>query len=179
MTVHVSKDIPLELANLIGRCYKEKPDKKDLMELRQFLNNNPELYRAVFDITETTRNNIIEAISDIKPVNLALTTNIKIIREQMGYMQSPVIEKMLIDQVINTWLRCQWAELKFTSITQSQHSMREGEYLLQTLEAAQRRYLHTLEVLVRVRKINRSTMQINIAENGSQQVNIAGDLNKR
>ena len=52
----------------------------------------------------------------------------------------------------------------------------EVEYWEKRLSASQRRYLRACETLARVRKITRTTMQINIAEEGSQQVNIAGDL---
>jgi hypothetical protein len=172
-------NIPRELSELIRRCYKEKPDKKDLAELQKCLHDNPDIYDAIFNVTWVTRNKIIDSISDQEPVQISLNTNALKIREQMGYEQSPIIEKMLIDQVINTWIRCQWAELKYTILMQGQPSMTEGEYWMQILGASQRRYLHTVEVLARVRKITRATMQINIAESGSQQVNIAGDINKK
>ena len=47
------------------------------------------------------------------------------------------------------------------------------EFIKHGLPSVQRRYTRALEALARVRKINRSIQQINIAMEGGKQVNVA------
>jgi hypothetical protein len=95
----------------------------------------------------------------------------------MNYDLSSMLECLLIDNVINCWLRLQQVELQLTAQSDSENvSIRVVEYWEKRLSVAQRRHLRACETLARVRKITRSTLQVNIAEEGSQQVNIAGDL---
>jgi len=165
-----------ELVDLVTRCYQENPDKKDLRELRRWLDDKPGLYKIVFDFNDVIRGKILDNVVTQRPARMAIDKNVEDLKQGMLYDQSPVIEKLLIDQVINAWLRLQWAEFFYTQNTEGRHSMSEGEYWGKVLNSAQRRYLRAVETLARVRKITRATMQINIAEPGSQQVNVAGDF---
>ncbi len=49
------------------------------------------------------------------------------------------------------------------------------ESIKRRLSAVQVRYTRALETLARVRKINRSIQQINVALEGGKQVNVAGE----
>jgi len=170
--------ISSEFAALVAKCYQEKPDKKDLRELQKRLDQSPELWLYVFDLTDVIRGQIIKDLITQPAGVKGLEANMQAIKNGLGYDQSPMVERLLIDSVITSWLRWQWAELRYAQHMTGQHSMSEGEYWLQTMGSAQRRYLNAVETLARVRRITRATMQINIAEPGSQQVNIAGDLNR-
>lgn len=165
------------LVDLINRCYKPKPDKKDLRELRGYMDSHPDLWEEIFNLTQAVRDRITQDLLTPKPAQWAVDANVKELKQGMGYDQSPTVERLLIDHVINTWLRCQWAEYNYSTRIQDA-PLRLGEYWLQVLGSSQRRYLMAVETLARVRRITRATMQINIAEAGSQQVNIAGDLVK-
>ncbi len=49
------------------------------------------------------------------------------------------------------------------------------EFIMRSLSSVQVKYTRALETLARVRKINRSIQQINIAMEGGKQVNVAGE----
>jgi hypothetical protein len=167
-----------EFLALVGRCYKSKPDKKDLQELQTWLDQSPELWSYVFNMTDIIRQQIFDGLIGQPAAQKGIKANVIAMKAGMDYDQSPMIEKLLIDNVLTAWMRYQWAEMKYTLFVSSSHSMSEGEYMLQIASVAHRRYLHAVETLARVRRITRATLQVNIAEAGSQQVNIAGDLVK-
>ena len=177
LNIKPPNDMTREFASLVGRCYQENPSKEDLKELRRYLDESPDLYRQVFDISKVLRSTMIDGFIAQDSARQAIETNMKVICHQLGYNQSPMIEKLLIDNVVNCWLRLQWVEYQLASFMgKSGVRFAEIEYWEKRLSASQRRYLRACETLARVRKITRATMQINIAEEGSQQVNIAGDL---
>lgn len=178
ITVHPDPKADREFTDLVARCYRETPDRNDLLELRRVLDGSPELWSNVLDITHAVRQWIAAEMVTQPAAIAGLRANIQDIKNGLDYDQSPQVERLLIDAVVTAWLRWQWAEMRYSQHTGSDHSMREGEYWLQTAGAAQRRYLRAVETLARVRRITRATLQINIAEAGSQQVNIAGDVVK-
>ena len=99
----------------------------------------------------------------------------------MGYEHSPIIEKMLIENIIITWLRYHWTEFQLTTRMDRDVSMSVVAWWEKRTSAAQRRYLRAIETLARVRKLARNTpaLQVNIATEGGQQVNVGGDLTKK
>lgn len=173
---HPKTPAELEFIELVGKCYKEKPDKKELAALRQQLDQTPELWSKVFDLGEVINTKIVTELIKQPAAKIGLDANIGAIKGGLGYDQAPMIEQLLIDSIVTAWLRWQWAELRYGQHISGEHRISEGEYWLHVAGATQRRYLHAVETLARVRKITRATVQVNIAEAGSQQVNIAGDL---
>jgi hypothetical protein len=109
---------------------------------------------------------------------MATEKGIETMRHDLGHQHAPMLERVLIDHVLTCWLRLQNVELRYTSVTRESHTLDLGSHWERRLSAAQRRYLRACETLARVRKIIRRTpaMQINIATQGGQQVNIAGDV---
>jgi hypothetical protein len=51
-----------------------------------------------------------------------------------------------------------------------------ADYWDRHLAAAQRRYLRACETLARTRRLLQPTLQVNIAAQGGQQVNVSGDV---
>ena len=179
--VRPPKDTPDELLELIGRCYMENPDMKDLQELREYLEEKPNLFRAVIDMAKVVQDKLIENIIHQPAGQVGIEAQINNIRIEMAYDQSPILECLLVDNIINCWLRLQWVEMQLSGQSnEEQVSMRVVEYWEKRLSASQRRYLRACETLARVRKLTRNTpmLQVNIATERGQQVNIAGDVVK-
>ena len=179
--VRPPKDTPDELLNLVERCYKENPNKRDLQELRDYLDEKPNLFRAVIDMAKVVQDKLIEDIIHQPAGQVGIEAQINTILIEMAYEESPVLERLLIDNIINCWLRLQWVELQLTRLVKTEQvSMRVVEYWEKRLSASQRRYLRVCETLARVRKLTRNTpmLQVNIATERGQQVNIAGDIVK-
>lgn len=171
-----------ELLELVSRAYREKPNPKDLNELRKKLEEVPELWRAVFDITEVIRSNLIDKTIAQKPARLALEKNTSSLMTGMGYEKGSALEKLLIENIIITWLRLQWVEFQMVGFMGNGGlGIAQMDFWERRLSLAQRRHLRACETLARVRKLlmKAPVLQVNIASQGGQQVNVAGDLKKK
>lgn len=171
-----------ELFELVDRAYKEKPDPKDLRELRKKLDEVPDLWIAVFDMTKIIRDNLIEKAVSKEAARMAVEKNVAVLMEGLGYMKSSVLEKLLIDNVVITWLNLQWVEYQLLGFMgQGEVRMSVVAYWEKRLSLAQSRHLRACETLARVRKLlsARPALQVNIAAEGGQQVNVAGDLTRK
>ena len=179
--VRPPKDTPDELLNLVERCYKENPNKRDLQELRDYLDEKPHLFRAVLDMGKVVQARLIEVFVLPPAGQIGIEAQIKKIRKEMAYDQSQILECLLIDNIINCWLRLQWVEMQLTGLVNTEQvSIRVVEYWEKRLSASQRRYLRVCETLARIRKLTRNTpvFQMNFATEKGQQVNVAGDVIK-
>lgn len=167
-----------DFAALVKRCMNNNPSKGDLRELRKKLEQTPQLYVLVMDMGETVRNQLIQKSMDQEAARLIIEAQTKVIRQGLGFEQSPLLEQMLIENVIVCWLRLQWAEYQLSGfIGRGSNSMSEVTYWERRLSKAQQRFLRASNSLARVRKLTRSTVHINIASDGGQQVNVAGNIN--
>jgi len=167
---------------LIDNAYQEKPDRKDLLDLRKKLGELPTLWKAVFDMTGVIKSNLVNKTISLPAARMAVEKNITVLMEGMNYEDSSVLEKMLIDNVVITWLRLQWMEYQLLGFMEQQDvRMSVIEYWEKRLSVAQSRHLRACETLARVRKLlsARPALQVNIAAEGSQQVNVAGDLTRK
>jgi hypothetical protein len=105
------KDIDPELGEIMVRCLCENPHEEDLESLRAKMVENPEMYSMVFDMARTIEDRIINN-SFLQPVmEIGIQANTEQIRVEMGYDDAPIFERLLIDNLINCWLRLQWVEL--------------------------------------------------------------------
>lgn len=181
ITVYAPEGTEMEFSDLVMRCYKEKPKLKDITELRKRLRDTPELYKAVFDLADVIKDSTVKKMIDQRGARLGIKANILHIKNSMSYEHSTIIEKMLIENIIITWLRYQWTEFQLTTRMDRDVSMSVVAWWEKRTSAAQRRYLRAIETLARVRKLARNTpaLQVNIATEGGQQVNVGGDLNNK
>ena len=163
---------------LVRRCMKKNPPKEDLRELRKSLEKTPQLYLVVMDLGETVRNQLIQNAMGHEASQISVEAQTKVIRQQLGFEQSPMLEQLLIENIIICWLRLQWAEFQLSGFMGSGGSNRMSEvtHWERWLSTAQQRFLRASNSLARVRKLTRGTVQINIASDGGQQVNLAGSI---
>lgn len=171
-----------ELLELVSRAYKEKPDPKDLRELIRKMEEVPDLWKAVFDMAEIIRNNLIDRAVSPEAAHLAIEKNVKVLMEEMGYFTASAIERLIIENIVITWLRLQWVEYQLVGFMgQGEVRMSVVEYWEKRLSISQRRFLRACETLARVRRLlsGKPPIQVNIATQSGQQVNIAGDVFKK
>ena len=170
-----------EFIEVVRRAYKDKPSKKDIQELQKWLNEYPQIWRVVFDLSQVIEHNLIDRIVPDNAAQLALVKNVKQIRDDLGYNSSPVIERLLVDNIVLAWLRWQWNEYQLVvSMGKGEIRMSVIDFWERRLSAAQRRYLRACETLTRIRNLTSSkpAVQVNIAGQGGRQVNVAGDIVK-
>jgi len=163
-----------EFMKVIERAYKaKKPAKEDLQTIRKFLIDYPEFCRAVFSMTEATQQQIIKNWVNDEVAKTAVEEHVVYVRDEMGYHDAPVMEKMLIDNIVTAWLRVQWLDYLVAAKMAGEFRIPAMEFWQKSLATAQRSYLSACETLAKVRKMRLPNIQLNI---GDKQINVAGDL---
>jgi hypothetical protein len=170
-----------EFLEVVDRAYKKKPSPKDLAELRKWIDEFPELWRVVFHTARVIEDNFIKNMAQDKASVIAMQKNTEEIRAGFDYETSSMTEKMLIDNIIISWLAVQYANYQLTARVGRDEKIVIIEFWEKRLTTMQRRYLRACETLTRVRRLlsKRPEIQVNIAAQGGQQVNVAGDVVKK
>ncbi len=94
------------------------------------------------------------------------------LRAELGYDCAPALEKALIEHIILCWLRLGEAEIRHSAVTLD-NSLKTLNFMDRRLTAAHKRFTRACESLARVRRLSRPNVQVNIAAEGGQQVNVA------
>lgn len=175
--IYESSEGERELAafyDLLERTNKEEPDAEDLALLRTYLYGAPLLSSIAGDLAKRARNAIISGLTTSACRRESTEAYVTYIRNELGHDSAPMLEKLLIEQVVITWLRLYHIEIIFSRIQSSGPvKLDVGTYYDRRLSAAQRRFLRACTMLTRTRKMAGRTpglMQLNI---GAQQVNVA------
>jgi hypothetical protein len=163
----------VELCKLID---KSKPKESDLAEFRRMLRDYPDLWRSLGDMGRQAEYKLINSMNMPASSREAMQGGLDSLRRDLGYSAAPALERLLIDAVAVAWLRLQVLELKHAHNTGQSIGIPQADYWDRTLSAAQRRYLRAVETLARVRRLLRPVVQVNVATEGGQQVNVAGDV---
>lgn len=164
-----------KIKTIVAKTNKERPKSEDVSELRRMLQEDPKLWKVAGDFSAHALHIITSDIEATPFVVESVRAGIDKLKEDLGYELSPPLEKMLITQVTLCWLRLNMLEQTHWIKTWESHSTETGLYWDRRLITAQRRFTRACETLARVRKLSRNTaaLQVNIATDGGQQVNLA------
>lgn len=170
-----------EFLEVVRRAYVKKPSQKDLDELTKWINSYPELWKAVFDTAYVIEKNLMKNMVGDKASVIAMQKNADEVRDGMGYSQAPIMEQMLIDNIILSWLGVQYCNYQLITRMGREEKIVILEFWERRLSMSQRRYLHACETLAKVRRLTsgKPAVQVNIATQSGQQINVAGDLVKK
>ncbi len=95
---------------------------------------------------------------------------LKHMRDELGYQEAPLLERLLIEHIALAWLDLDAVQQHYAKSALQQHALAHGAYWDRRMNSAQQRYLRAIETLARVRRLARVTpLQVNI---GGQQVNV-------
>jgi hypothetical protein len=88
---------------------------------------------------------------------------------------APLLEQLLIQHAALCWLKLNLVELSYSNAMKQSITLTLGMYWEKRLTAAQKRFTRACETLTRVRRWSRNTpaVQVNIAADGGQQVNLS------
>lgn len=168
-----------EIMQISARVEKaKKPDPEDLHRLRQLAARAPGFLSAC-STTASIRQQLIEKISHGNSRAFMLA-EVDLLTQQLGHADAPPLERLLIDHILTVRLRLVDAENRYNSIVVGNSvSLQQGQYWDNLLSSTQARFLRAIEALARVRRLARNTpaLQINIAHEGGQQVNVQGEVN--
>lgn len=143
-----------------------------LQDLRQALATHPGLWKLTGDIANQAQYLLVTKYTVQPVVQQSIIAGLEAIRRKLGWDQAPMLERLLIDQILTCWLNVYDVQARYTlAHSQNNLSLALGEYWEKRLSAAQRRYLRACEALARVRRLALPALQVNI---GDKQVNVAG-----
>jgi len=163
-----------DFIEVVERAYNAKnPAKEDLQAIRQFLRDYPPMSKAVFAVVESVQEHIIKNTIGFPVAEVAMEEYVVGIRDEMGYHDAPVMEKLLIENIVTAWLHVQYCESQLAFRLQGQQSIELIEFWERRLSMSHRRYLTACESLAKIRKMAIPALQLNI---GDKQINVAGNL---
>jgi hypothetical protein len=170
-----------EFLSLIKKTAGKDSSEQDLRVLRKALHNNPHLWRTVGDLAEQVAHNLISKIEPSPALEESLITGWYEMQKEIGGESPNSLEILLVQQIVLSWLRLQIVEYKYTNTMSKSTTLKLGKYWESRLSAAQRRHFRSIETLARVRRLLAKTpaVQVNIATDGGQQVNLAGDMKNK
>jgi hypothetical protein len=136
-----------------------------------------ELWKAVIGMGELAESQALDTIlsGSGQGMRECWRQRLQEMRVDLGYTESPALERLLIQQVTLCWLNLNLIEYRLTNVMKQSISFACGLYWEKRLTVAQRRFTRACETLTRVRKLSRDApaLQFNIAATGAQQVNVA------
>jgi hypothetical protein len=165
-----------ELKSLLDAVDKKKPDPKAVAQLNSYLDTMPDLCMNLGDETLHLQSRLIDRLASHKAHQMAVRKRATAVRNGLGYEGAPQLEQLLIDHAVLCWLRLQDVEWTYSLAMERSLPLSQADFWDRHLSAAQRRYLRACETLARVRRLLNPTLQVNIAAQGGQQVNVSGDL---
>jgi len=142
------------LYDLMERTNKEDPDPEDLALLRRVLYGAPVLSSIAGDLAKKARKAIISDLTTSACTRESTQAYVKHIRNQLGHKSAPMLEKLLIEQVVISWLRLYGTEISYSAIRSAGRlTLSQADYDERRLSAAQRRFLQACTTLARIRKM--------------------------
>ncbi len=149
---------------------------RDIDRLRRALAETPDTHESATSLTRHVRETFVARISG-GVTQARILAEMDQMERDFGCNEAPPIERLLIDQVLTARLHVSHAENAFNHcMAQPAPDLEVMSRLDQMLNSAQTRFNRAVNTLARVRHLTRRTpsLQVNIAANGGQQVNVQG-----
>jgi hypothetical protein len=154
----------------------ENPSPAVVREVKQALQAQPGAWHGAGDMVWQIRRRLIDAITPQYVAKESIEAGWNAIAARLGRQDqgTPALERLLIDQVLVSWLHLYYVHMAYMGVIQEGLTMAQGNYWEKRLSRAQGRYLKAIETLARVRRLTRpEAVQVNIA---TQQINTVGNL---
>lgn len=175
----MTEEKELTIKELVKRTNQKNPKPEDVKALRRYLTEHPAAWTGGGDLVYQNTMQLLDMAVGTPFARESILAGIAETKKALGYEQSPAIERLLIEHALLAKLHYDVATYQYTARAYGgEQTITQGEFWERRLTAAQMRYLRAVETLARVRKMALPAVQVNIATEGGQQVNIAGDLIK-
>jgi hypothetical protein len=155
----------------------ENPKFADLTAMRQLLLASPELLPFGWTIHDSLRMQMIESTSCTGASKALMMAEVDLWLRELGYESAPPLERIHMDTIATSRLRLLYAEFRLNA------AIKDGrisvmEHYDQMLTFAQTRLNKAVESLSRIRLLatRAPVFQVNLATQGGQQINVAGDI---
>ena len=163
-----------KLRGLLGKA--ERGDEDAVPEIRQILDERPDLAWQFVDIAQVTEDTLIEKMTGEEDlaVKEIMRCQLKAMREEIAGEKPSPLERLLAERVVATWLQIQLFEGLYASgMSKRSMTIAQGSYHQKRLDQTYRRHLSAIRALAQIRKLLKGTAitQINIAD---KQINTTG-----
>ena len=166
----------LQLHDLLRLAEKGQEDA--VPEIRQILNEHPDLTWRFVDVAHIAEDTLIEEMTkegDLATKEL-LRCQLEAMREEIAGENPSPLERLLAERIVATWLQIQLFEGLYTSAMSKKSSsmtIAQGSFHQKRLDQTYRRHLSAIRALAQMRKLLKgaSITQINIAD---KQINTTG-----
>jgi hypothetical protein len=152
----------------------EKGQEDAVPEIRQILNEHPDLAWRFVDVAHIAEDTLIEEMTkegDLATKEL-IRCQLEAMRDEVAGKNSSALERLLSERVILTWLEVQLFEALYAQNMRNV-TIAQAEHHQKRLDRAHRRHLSAIRELAQMRKLLKGTAitQINIAD---KQINTTG-----
>ena len=163
-----------KLRGLLGKA--EKGDKNAVPEIRQILDERPDLAWQFVDVAQAAEEALIEKMTGEEDlaVKEIMRCQLKAMREEIAGENPSPLERLLAERVVATWLQIQLFEgLYARGMSKGSMTIARDGYHQKRLDQTYRRHLSAIRALAQIRKLLKGTAitQINIAD---KQINTTG-----
>jgi hypothetical protein len=127
-------------------------DETCLVGLRKLLDDKPEIWRTIGDVSILAEKSWIALLSrGNKLMDESIPRRLKEMKAELGGPAASPLEKVLIDLIGGTWLATQHGEID--AANSSGGSLQQANFRLRRAESAQRRLLNAVKTLQVVRAL--------------------------
>jgi hypothetical protein len=148
----------------------QRGDESTLPVLRKILEMPKGVAALGGELAEQAERAFIRAMGgDDLTYREAVTRKLELLRAELLGENPTSVERLLVERAVACWLQVQDADIRYAQ-NQGKLNIKQADYNLRRMDAANRRYLAALKALALVRKLAVPVLQVNIAK---RQVNVA------
>ncbi|MEJ7860000.1 MAG: hypothetical protein WKF90_00040 [Pyrinomonadaceae bacterium] len=157
-------DTKKDFASIVAATNKKNPAQQDIEALREMMREDASIWQNHGDWAKQTELVILNEYFETSGFLLeTVKKKLANLRDELGWENATVLEKLLIRQVCLTWLRLYYLERQHQQATSGSHSLVSGTYWDKRLSMAQKRHLKAIESLAKVRKMITQTAKLEAA----------------
>ena len=165
-----------QFLDLYNGIDKENPDPAHIQAMRDMLCDHHDLWRTCGDLAQLAAATLTKRLEAFPHIAESLKCGWRAMKEELGYSMAPPLEKLLIEQVVLCSMHNYLVAAEYNLVMTRSIPESSIDHWERRLSSAQRRYLGAIESLARIRKYARTSpaLQVNIAADGGQQLNLLG-----
>jgi hypothetical protein len=161
---------------------KRKPTKRQVVEaeqrrrtaVQQVVRAYPEIWTELRSRLTSAEQRLVDTATEDELARDMLLTAMAGMRRDLGHGTAPLLEQLLIEQIVLCWVDLDLTWQRFVGHTAASHALPSGAYWNRRVDSAQARYLRATEALARIRRLARPLpLQVNVAD---QQIVVAGNV---
>lgn len=170
-----------KLLELTNKVDKNNPTPSDIQALKNWIKENPEIFQQFRVLSNSLHARLIDKIQHSRGSRIVLRGEIEFMAMNLCWEDCAPLEQLIIDNIMSSWLWQKWVEIRHSQLLEENEvNIKEWKFWDERLSAAQRRFLRSCETFARIRKLAKysPSLQVNIASDKGQQVNIQGEDRK-